>query len=304
VCQLPADGGALVPIGLIGRVCRQRLPRPHGVVAAQVAVATALTPWASPAYVGSAPPTGALQTIQTVSDALGERLGQGDLAGAAAACRSSLDGLRATGAAWAFHLLISTILTLVYVSLGTFVANTVPTFEVAHGAFARLGLQDPATQQLLRTVVRPRTAAGQYGSQCSVWETLSHGIPLPPAAEPAAAAPAGLSTPPAASLQQPLQLRTAAVQPAFEQLRRRLDKVAEDGRARKAAVRRGREEPVQPVAPVLPMGPALPVGPVGPVLPVVPVLPVWPVAPVGPWLPVAPVSPVAPTPPRPPVGPV
>ena len=60
--------------------------------------------------------------------------------------------------------------------------DLMPTFEVAHGAFARLGLQDPATQQLLRTVVRPKTAAAQYGSQCSVWETLSHGLPLPPAA--------------------------------------------------------------------------------------------------------------------------
>ncbi len=53
-----------------------------------------------------------------------------------------------------------------------------PTFEVAHANFARLGLSDPATQTLLRTVVRPKTAAAQYGSQVAIWETLSHGLPL------------------------------------------------------------------------------------------------------------------------------
>ena len=53
-----------------------------------------------------------------------------------------------------------------------------PTFEVAHAGFARLGLQDPATARVLQTVVRPQTAAAQYGSQVSIWETLSHGLPL------------------------------------------------------------------------------------------------------------------------------
>ena len=51
-----------------------------------------------------------------------------------------------------------------------------PTFEVAHSLFARLGLNDTLTQAQLATNVRLH--ANQYGSQVSVWETLSHGLPL------------------------------------------------------------------------------------------------------------------------------
>lgn len=52
-----------------------------------------------------------------------------------------------------------------------------PTFEVAHAAFLRLGLDDPHTRAQLTANVRPH--ANQYGSQVSVWETLSHGLPIP-----------------------------------------------------------------------------------------------------------------------------
>ena len=52
-----------------------------------------------------------------------------------------------------------------------------PTFEVAHALFARLGLDDAATRAQLETNVRPH--ANQFGSQCAIWETLSHGLPLP-----------------------------------------------------------------------------------------------------------------------------
>ena len=54
-----------------------------------------------------------------------------------------------------------------------------PTFEVANAAFARLGLDAPHTRAQLAENVRPKTAAAQYGSQVSIWETLSHGLPLP-----------------------------------------------------------------------------------------------------------------------------
>ena len=54
-----------------------------------------------------------------------------------------------------------------------------PTFEVAHALFARLGLDDVHTRAHLQTNVRPKTlVSGQYGSQCAIWETLSHGLPL------------------------------------------------------------------------------------------------------------------------------
>ena len=52
-----------------------------------------------------------------------------------------------------------------------------PTFEVAHALFARLGMDDVHTRAQLATNVRPKTAP-QYGSQVSIWETLSHGLPL------------------------------------------------------------------------------------------------------------------------------
>ena len=52
-----------------------------------------------------------------------------------------------------------------------------PTFELAHAAFVRLGLDDVSTRAQLVSNVRPR--ANQYGSQVSIWETLSHGLPLP-----------------------------------------------------------------------------------------------------------------------------
>lgn len=51
-----------------------------------------------------------------------------------------------------------------------------PTFEVAHALFARLALDDIHTRAQLASAVRPD--ANPYGSQCSVWETLSHGLPL------------------------------------------------------------------------------------------------------------------------------
>jgi hypothetical protein len=51
-----------------------------------------------------------------------------------------------------------------------------PTFEVAHAAFARLGLDDPQTRAWIAQGVRPQ--ANPIGSQCSVFETLSHGLPL------------------------------------------------------------------------------------------------------------------------------
>jgi hypothetical protein len=51
-----------------------------------------------------------------------------------------------------------------------------PTFEVAHSYFARLGLDDPATRQQLADNVRPK--ADPTGSQMSLWETLSHGLPI------------------------------------------------------------------------------------------------------------------------------
>ncbi len=51
-----------------------------------------------------------------------------------------------------------------------------PTFEVAHALFVCLGLDDVQTRAQLSQNVRP--LANQYGSQCSVWETRSHGLPL------------------------------------------------------------------------------------------------------------------------------
>ena len=51
-----------------------------------------------------------------------------------------------------------------------------PTFEVAHANFVRLGLSDVYTQQQLTANVRPH--ANQIGSQVSIWETLSHGLPI------------------------------------------------------------------------------------------------------------------------------
>jgi hypothetical protein len=51
-----------------------------------------------------------------------------------------------------------------------------PTLEVAHSYFSRLGLQDAATQRQLVTNVRP--SANPVGSQMSLWETLSHGLPI------------------------------------------------------------------------------------------------------------------------------
>ena len=51
-----------------------------------------------------------------------------------------------------------------------------PTFEIAHAYFARLGLADPATQRQLVDNVRPK--ANPTGSQMSLWETLSHGLPI------------------------------------------------------------------------------------------------------------------------------
>jgi hypothetical protein len=48
-------------------------------------------------------------------------------------------GLVATGAAWSFHLLVSFVLACVYISIGTAVANLVPTFEVAQAILGLLG---------------------------------------------------------------------------------------------------------------------------------------------------------------------
>jgi hypothetical protein len=56
-----------------------------------------------------------------------------------------------------------------------------PTFEVAHAYFARLGLADTQTQRQLVRNVRP--SANPTGSQMSLWETLSHGIPISPKAD-------------------------------------------------------------------------------------------------------------------------
>jgi hypothetical protein len=48
-------------------------------------------------------------------------------------------GLRADIAAWAFHMLVSVTLVVVYISLGTFVSNIVPTFEVAQVILGLIG---------------------------------------------------------------------------------------------------------------------------------------------------------------------
>jgi hypothetical protein len=53
---------------------------------------------------------------------------------------------------------------------------TMPTFEIAHGAFVRLGLTDTLTQEWIKNGVRPK--ANPVGSQVSIYETLSHGLPL------------------------------------------------------------------------------------------------------------------------------
>ena len=53
-----------------------------------------------------------------------------------------------------------------------------PTFEIAHALFARLGLDDVQTRAQLTENVRPKTNTSQIGS-VFVWETLSHGLPLP-----------------------------------------------------------------------------------------------------------------------------
>jgi hypothetical protein len=54
--------------------------------------------------------------------------------------------------------------------------SLMPTFEVAHALFAHFGFDDVQTRAQLTQNVRPK--ANQYGSQVSVWETLSHGIPI------------------------------------------------------------------------------------------------------------------------------
>ena len=54
--------------------------------------------------------------------------------------------------------------------------SLMPTFEVAHANFARLGLSDVYTQEQLTANVRPH--ANQTKSQVSIWETLSHGLPI------------------------------------------------------------------------------------------------------------------------------
>jgi hypothetical protein len=54
--------------------------------------------------------------------------------------------------------------------------STMPTFEVAHAAFVRLGLNDVLTQEWIKSGVRPN--ANPVGSQVSIFETLSHGLPL------------------------------------------------------------------------------------------------------------------------------
>lgn len=52
-----------------------------------------------------------------------------------------------------------------------------PTFEVAHAHFARLGLADTQTQRQLVRNVRPH--ADPTGCQMCLWESLSHGVPIP-----------------------------------------------------------------------------------------------------------------------------
>jgi hypothetical protein len=53
---------------------------------------------------------------------------------------------------------------------------TMPTFEILHGQFVRLGMNDILTTQWIKNSVR--TLANPVGSQVSIFETLSHGLPI------------------------------------------------------------------------------------------------------------------------------
>ena len=60
---------------------------------------------------------------------------------------------------------------------GGVIGGLAPTFELAHGLFTRLGLDDVQTRAQLVNVRNETLAKGQFWI-CGPWETVAFGLPL------------------------------------------------------------------------------------------------------------------------------